>query len=236
MERFGPPGGLGGGLEGSLGGMGVGDSSCGTILAVVYTTTAVMFSILCLRLYVRWRHSGIRLDDWAHVAASCFAIAAATVMALGVRYGLGRHKLDINPIETIHGLKWNWILNLMFIITTFVVRMAICSSLLYLAWRDRIFRFTIYGLMVFMITYSVAFWLPTILECQPQKFIYDKISRQDGECLPVGVMRGLEIMHTLMNSATGAVLVGLLVAIQWGRVMEEKLKYGPGVVVLLGLL
>jgi len=70
MEPFGPPGGP---PFGPPGGAPFGpprENHGGVILAVVYTTTTVMFSTLCLRLYVRWRYSGIRLDDWSHVVAS----------------------------------------------------------------------------------------------------------------------------------------------------------------------
>ena len=124
----------------------------------------------------------------------------------------------------------------MFIITTFVVKLAICSSLLYLAQRSRVFRLTIYALAVFMTTYSLIFWLPSILECRPQKFIYDKKDVEGGECLPVNLMRGLEITHTLTNSGANIVLVALLVAMNWGTIKEKKSKYGLWAVIMLGLL
>jgi len=87
-----------------------------------------------------------------------------------------------------------------------------------------------------MTTYSLIFWLPSILECRPQKFIYDKKDMEGGECLPVSLMRGLEITHTLTNSGANIFLVALLVAIHWGRIMEKNSKYGLGAVVALGLL
>lgn len=159
-------------------------------------------------------------------------------LVIGVRYGIGGHKFDNTGPETINGLKYYWISKILYILATWMVKMAVFSTLLAVTSAPpqqgrKYLGAMLYVAMIFMTSYTIVFWVGAVIECRPVSVIFDREGSQ-GQCLPPNLIKGMANAHAAMNTATDLFFVLLpIFMVVYGvrRSIRENVALG-GVFVL----
>lgn len=76
------------------------DSRGGQVLAISITFTTIAALAVMTRFISRIRFvKSLGIEDWLVVTSLVFSAITSTLICLQVKYGLGKHVWDINPIE-----------------------------------------------------------------------------------------------------------------------------------------
>ncbi|RTE73803.1 hypothetical protein BHE90_011763 [Fusarium euwallaceae] len=155
-----------------------------TAVCATFTTTAVI--AVALRCYVRLRIvRNFGLDDWAMVGALISFLILIVFTLLGVRYGTGRHNVDLEASDAMLAMKFWWHCYLWYCITMITCKISIGLFLLRIAVR-RVDIYIIYSAMAVTVLTCVAFFFITLFQCNPISFFWTR--QPPGSCIDVDVI------------------------------------------------
>ena len=178
-----------------------GDRNRASSILVTETIFVAIGTILVLaRLFVRSRiPSGLGLDDLSVALGlvsgpqlfpliskilkstkQIFAIVVLVSDVFMVHYGVGRHQiyLELSPqllLQLSQALKWQYISQVLYIISTMFTRVSICFFLLRIFGTKRKWNNTLYAIMAFSVVTNISNASLVLAQCSPVQKLWDPL-------------------------------------------------------------
>ncbi|KAF6237601.1 hypothetical protein HO173_004491 [Letharia columbiana] len=203
--------------------------------AEIIAPTVIFLAIAYTAVFLRYKSRRIaritlEADDWciglALITTTCFII----VYYLGMKYGMGRHEILITDPKA-------WVITI--VSTQVLYSISICTiklSILFL--YDRIFgipkpmfRHILRAMGGFVIAYSVAGTLGTILQCVPLSDLWKPPSNGPPVCIDFGT---LVITTGVLNIVTDITILSLPIPLVWGLQVSKPRRWQLVTVFSLG--
>ncbi|KAI9674509.1 MAG: hypothetical protein M1817_001847 [Caeruleum heppii] len=199
-----------------------------TILMMVITTFFV-----AMRIYTKARIArALGLDDWVCLLAWGFIIAQMSMTVFMFKHGFGAHAWDIS-LDMFHK-RWFVFIALNGLLVTIefsLVKLAILLLYLRIFKIERTMRWVIYGIIYFVLGYTIGGVLAIVFACDPISKNWDW-TVTEGQChvsaFPLGT--SLNILNIITDVAT-------LVApfpIVWKLQLSMRQKVGVMIMFTLG--
>ncbi|PQM43874.1 hypothetical protein VE01_10770 [Pseudogymnoascus verrucosus] len=169
-----------------------------------------------LRIYTRARilHS-IGTDDWLMGVALLFSIALVINACISTKFGWAGH-LSAIPYKNLSPILQNiWISELLFTLTTSLVKISILLFYLRLAVTPT-WKRVIYGSIAFIVVWTIAFCSLIIFQCTPVSDYWDPISTN---CYPAEIAL---FTHGLTNTITDIYVYVLPMKLVWKTNLPKR--------------
>ncbi|KAF5027370.1 hypothetical protein F66182_530 [Fusarium sp. NRRL 66182] len=165
--------------------------------AVCYTLASAAIVATALRCYVRVRLvKNFGFDDWCMCSALITFILFVVCALIGVHYGTGRHRDDLDDRDFKEAMKYWWWCYLWYCLTMIASKISIGYFLLRITVR-KIDIWIIYGVMLITVCTGIVFFFVTLFQCSPISFFWNK--DQPGTCVPMDVIIALTYLYSVFS-------------------------------------
>jgi len=207
--------------------------------SIVFTTLAV-----ATRLFVKIklvRH--VTLDDYLLITAQIFGLLSSAVLlranTVNLKYNLEGDALFIDPIGSFKLvatiLKYFWLSELFYCITTMFIRASVAVLLTHIA-RRRIQLGIIWTALACTTLVSVMFFLAIILQCNPPEYYWTKFLLTKGTCARQGIIIGFSYGHTVTSFVADCIFALIPIWLLWNVKISWQRKVGIASLLGMGLL
>ncbi|PGG95094.1 hypothetical protein AJ79_10268 [Helicocarpus griseus UAMH5409] len=167
------------------------------IIAVVVSFLAASWIVMGLRCYVRLTLSRGGLDDLFAIASMLTFSGFSAVILYGATQGLGKHINDLEtPQEIVNLYKSFYVADLLYIVSSGLVKMSFCLSLLRVV-AGRAYVYAIYAVQIVIIIITTFYFFIKLLTCLPVDLYWNLLvdpSRR-GKCLKYPELAGASYSH-----------------------------------------
>ncbi|PGH06003.1 hypothetical protein GX51_02594 [Blastomyces parvus] len=151
------------------------EKSC-SIFAVAISFLVVSWITVALRCYVRLRLTRWGLDDIFVVIVVCMFTALAGCLMHSASLGLGRHDDDIKSLdEKIDAFKFFFTADMLYILSSGIVKVSFCLSLLRIVIVGRAYIFTIYTVGVITVIFMTFYFFFALFSCSPVDYTWEQM-------------------------------------------------------------
>ena len=151
-----------------------------------------------------------------------------------VQAGFGRHQIYLikSPLDFIEGMKWQTIWQPTFIISVILTRISICCFLLRIFNVRRVWRYSLYGIIVFILVTNIPSLVIAFVQCRP----YDKSWKVTlpGKCLNPKTGMKIGIYNGVISILIDWVLATLPIAFLWDTKLSRRTKISICVLMSMG--
>ncbi|OHE98128.1 hypothetical protein CORC01_06496 [Colletotrichum orchidophilum] len=196
----------------------------GQVLAV-----AVLFFILCwiavgLRIYCRgWITRSLGTDDRIMIALMLTFTIYLITQIQGVRYGTGRHRVDLTPQQNRDALMYWYICELLYIISTCLLKISVGYFLIRVSIRRShiwILRILMLGTVLFGSTY----FFMVMLQCRPIPTFWEESPRTQGKCFSNRVVVIMTFTASIINCLADWAFGILPLFIVWSLSLPKRTR------------
>jgi len=204
------------------------------MLGAVVAMTAVATVTVVLRFFVRLRivHS-FGIDDYVILLSTLISLAGLGLEVAEVHYGGGQHAVYLDKDVLRTGLKLNLVTQPVYVWAIASVKISICFFLLRIA-PGKFYRYTLWGIIIYLVTYTTAAMLTIVLQCIPTAMIWDVDHVLKGKCFTVSVLRGLSYYNATSNIITDLYLATLPIPMLWHVQINKRTKIAITGILSLG--
>lgn len=150
-------------------------------------------------------------------------------------YGTGRHVDDI-PLQDMSKALYYWFLcELFYTTTTVLVRLSVAIFLLRICITP-VHRYIVYGTMISIILFSIAYFFMILFQCHPVSFFWNQYNGMQGSCIGYWIVPDASIAHSAISATCDWILGLLPLALIWHLQVNKRTKFSIGVVLALGIL
>ncbi|KAK1586145.1 uncharacterized protein LY79DRAFT_240866 [Colletotrichum navitas] len=160
----------------------------GLVLGVAVLFFALSWIAVGLRIYCcGWIIRSFRVDDKLMVGLMFVYTAYLITLFQGVRYGTGRHRVDLSQEDNRNALMFWYICELLYIISTCLLKISVGYFLLRVSIR-RVHIWIIRLLMLGTILFGTAFFFLVMFQCTPIPTFWEQSPRVPDKCLSNSVV------------------------------------------------
>lgn len=166
------------------------ESRASELESIAIATIALSVPFLLLRLYSRWlKTRRLWADDAYAILAGVCLITVSTLILRMSLMGFGLHYWHVPVKNGVELLQLYYVCQMLYVLVQVFAKVAILSlySRLFpgFIWW---FQWTVKGMIIFMFTHGLVFFIMIVFQCLPISSIWDKTIT--GKCLPVNVAIG----------------------------------------------
>jgi len=157
--------------------------------------------------------------------------------SLSVKYGNGRHFIDI-PLKNIpDALQFWWICELLYATSTFIIRVSIAVFLLRIAINP-IHKFIIHITLAIVLAFSTFYLFLVTFQCAPVSFFWNqaRFGAVKGTCINDRIVPNASIAHSVVSFLADWILGLLPIAVLWDVRMNVQTKVSIIIILSMGLL
>ncbi|OLN97002.1 hypothetical protein CCHL11_02071 [Colletotrichum chlorophyti] len=165
---------------------------------------AVLFFVLCwiavgLRVYCRgWIIRSFGIDDKLMIALMIIFTVYLITQIQGVRYGTGRHRADVDPEHYRDALMYWYICELLYIISTCLLKISIGYFLLRVSIRPT-HIWILRALMVATVLFGTTYFFMVTFQCVPVSTFWVESPRVEGKCFNDRVVVVMTLTASIIN-------------------------------------
>jgi hypothetical protein len=160
----------------------------------------------------------------------------STTTLYAISNGIGSSPDDIYDDSELSNALYYWFLSeLLFIVTTALLRIATCIHLRNIS-KTSAQQYVIFALLVVTILSNGAYFLFSIQQCTPTQYFWTGWIGADGSCVDEYKAAYLSYIFSLVSGSSDASLALLPIWLFWGEEMECRIRNGRNVIMGLGLL
>ncbi|KAG5298057.1 integral membrane protein [Histoplasma ohiense] len=153
-----------------------------SIFAVACTFLAISWIIVVLRCYVRLTLTRWGVDDLTMVVTLLLFSTFVSSLIFSTTNGLGKHdKAITNRITVMNAFKGFFLCDLFYILSSGIVKISFCLSLLRVVVIGRAYVYTIYTVAAVTGIFTTFYWFFTLFTCWPVDFLWEQIRNPDGQ-------------------------------------------------------
>lgn len=146
------------------------------------------------------------------------------------------HLEDISVQTASIGLKYWFLSEVLYVVSTGLVRSAVALLLLRLTPQPTL-RKIIYGAMCCTLVNTVIAIPLVTFQCSPPSFFWEQVlGRTDGTCLNPSVLPGMTMAYSVTSFIVDCILALLPIALLWNVDMDRRLKALSVILLGLGLM
>ncbi|KAF2092831.1 hypothetical protein NA57DRAFT_17324, partial [Rhizodiscina lignyota] len=181
------------------------DNRGGELVAILIVLLSSSVVFMALRCYVRiWIIKSFAADDWLALGTLVsFAISSGFAM-WGAHEGMMRHIWALTPVMLMHAWKAWYFFTVFYVVSIFLVRLAVCFLLLRVCIR-RWHKIFIYFVMGLNVLFNIYYFFVTVFQCMPVNYLwrqFDPVSPLKGHCVPPTVNGDSVIASTAVSVFT----------------------------------
>ncbi|CAG8960357.1 hypothetical protein HYFRA_00012431 [Hymenoscyphus fraxineus] len=200
----------------------------------VFMALAIIFTFL--RLYVKtFLTKGWGKDDVLLIVSLVFYIVLCATCFISVRYGNGRHTLDIPLTNIPIALRLWWLGEVFYTITTLLVRLTVALFLLRLSNRA-LHRWIIYITTGAYTIFSIFFFFLVIFQCDPISYFWGQYAGMKGTCTGSKLIPSASIAQSVVAFVADWIMGLLPIHVLYGLQMNKRMKVSIASLLSLGLL
>ncbi|KAK2623624.1 hypothetical protein QTJ16_006805 [Diplocarpon rosae] len=203
------------------------------ILAVVTTITMIALVTVALRIWVRL--TIIRRfvsSDYAMVLAMILATTVWVLVVLQVKNGAGRHAAYLEPEIMMRGLRANFATQPLTLIACTMPKVSVALFLLPIATR-KLYRYFLWGLLVFMFVYTSVAVITTCLQCTDLRTFWDPLVPPN--CWSMRARQTLSLVYTSLTIATDFTLAFVPIPMLWNVQINFRVKLSLIAIMSMGI-
>ncbi|KAH6671296.1 hypothetical protein B0J14DRAFT_456764, partial [Halenospora varia] len=206
------------------------------IAAVVAIFLGASLFFVLLRLFVKtFLTKSWAADDFLLIIAMIFFAVYSACTLAGVHYGTGQRMTAINPINLPKALRFWWLCEMWYTITTVFIRLSVAVFLLRLTSK-RLHRWIIYITIAAMLVFSLFYFFLVLLQCSPIHYFWGVYFGVKGKCINPSIVPRASIAHSVISFVVDWILGLLPIAILYELEMKTSQKYAVAYLLSLGLL
>lgn len=224
------------------------------ITGVATMSLCLTWISVSLRFYVRIRIlKFIGREDWLTFAAmvrssqlqehwkwftnshQILFTALCSILLRTTDYGLGAHIYAIPPFQLQIGLKYIFVCELLYVMTTAVAKLSIGVYFLRLASKKYQIR-VIYTTMASVLVFSTMYFFFLLFQCSPISLMWSQYEDGKGSCLGPNIIANVAYAHAAMSAVTDWSFGILPVFFVWKMKMTLRTKLSVILILSLGFL
>ncbi|KLJ12344.1 hypothetical protein EMPG_12597 [Blastomyces silverae] len=156
-----------------------------SIFAVAISFLVVSWVTVALRCYVRLKLTRWGLDDIFVVVVVFMFTGLAGCLMQSASMGLGKHSKDIKSLDaSVDAIKFFFTADLLYILSSGIVKVSFCLSLLRIVIIGRAYIFTIYTVGVITAIFTTFYFFFALFSCSPVEYTWEQVRNPDlpGTC------------------------------------------------------
>ncbi|EQL34275.1 hypothetical protein BDFG_03805 [Blastomyces dermatitidis ATCC 26199] len=160
------------------------EKSC-SIFTVAISFLVVSWVTVALRCYVRLNLTRWGMDDILVVVVVFMFSGLAGCLMQSASLGLGKHSKDIKSIDArADAFKFFFTADMLYILSSMIVKVSFCLSLLRIIIVGRAYIFTIYTVGVITFIFTTFYFFFALFSCSPVEYTWEQIRNPDlaGTC------------------------------------------------------
>ncbi|KAI1492504.1 hypothetical protein F5X96DRAFT_381210 [Biscogniauxia mediterranea] len=204
----------------------------GIITALFLGLSTVMIGLRC---YVRiFMLKAFRTEDWLAVATlACFIIYATSVV-LSVESGAGRHLLTVPPDSVADALKFRWVGELTYVVTSLFLKFTIGVFLLRICSK-KWHTITIWAVLITCLVFNFIYAFIAAFQCRPVQYYWLRYPDViDGTCLSEQTILGSTYAASAINACADWILGLIPIVLVWNLDITKKAKFTVASILALG--
>ncbi|ORY59710.1 uncharacterized protein BCR38DRAFT_498531 [Pseudomassariella vexata] len=189
------------------------------IISIVVTWVTVGFRVYCRA----WVLRSFRKDDTIALVLQCIFSMYLTTQILGWKYGTGKHRSALSPADYRQAMLWWFICELLYIISTCLLKISLGLFLMRLATEEShmwFLRVLTFGTALF----GTAYFFMVVFQCQPPKTFWEVSPRAPGKCWNDKIVLSLTFMASAVNCLTDWTFVTLPMCMVYSMNMPTRQK------------
>ncbi|KAH7379961.1 hypothetical protein BKA64DRAFT_765615 [Cadophora sp. MPI-SDFR-AT-0126] len=203
------------------------------IIAAATITTIIALATTLVRLWVRaFMVRSVGPDDYVIIGAMGLSFTGWLIIIPQVIHGAGRHVAYLDPEEVEIGLKLNFVTQPIYLIATTASKVSIALFLLRIASTKSFKRF-LWGLLSFMILYTLVALLTLFFQCRNLAVLWD--SSVITTCWTAETIRGLSYANVSLTIITDFILALFPIPMLWHVQINTRVKISIIGIMSLGL-
>ncbi|GJC83155.1 hypothetical protein ColLi_05993 [Colletotrichum liriopes] len=197
----------------------------GQVLAV-----AVLFFVLCwiavgLRIYCRgWIIRSLGVDDKLMIGLMLIFTVYLITQIQGVRYGTGRHRIDLSPEHNRDALMYWYICELLYIISTCLLKISVGYFLLRVSVR-RTHIWILRVLMLGTVLFGSTYFFMVMFQCRPIPTFWEQSPRVEGKCFSNRVVLIMTYTASIINCLADWAFGILPLFIVWSLSLPKRTRF-----------
>jgi len=164
----------------------------------------VAFLALSLRLYSRWRFTGIGGDDILAVVSFVLYLGLTVATVFAAKYGLGHHIWTITQEAGVLMQKCGFSSQVLYPPTLRAIKMSVVVFFIRCLPVGHAAKPYLYGLAAFIFVEEAAFTIGLFVQCRPLNFYWDK--SVEGSCFN---QPAFYYVDAALNLATDLIILSL---------------------------
>lgn len=200
------------------------ESRVDELKTVSIVTIALSIPFLFLRLHSRWLHTRkLWIDDaYAIIAAALLVVVSIIILRMSLM-GFGLHYWHVPGENAVDLLKLFYVCQMVYIAVQVFAKVSILALYSRL-FPDTIrwFQWAVRGMIAFMFTHGLLFFLLVVFQCLPVESIWNKTIT--GKCLPVTAVIGF--LGAGLSIAEDFIILFLPLHQLWELQMDTRKKVG----------
>ncbi|TGZ76378.1 hypothetical protein EX30DRAFT_399299 [Ascodesmis nigricans] len=204
------------------------------LLAIAGTFCGLATLLVLLRTYCRVfmiRSPG--MDDYTMWGGLAFALANMGCFIGKEPYGMGRHFSTITQAEYKEYRHIQYFQSQTFVMALGFVKISTAFLLLRLAPQKK-YRYFLWGMIIFMILFSLACMGTLIFNCWPVNGAWDPAVRKVAKCYSPATFTSIGLFNTSMNVITDVIFATIPIPLIWNLQMNRRAKIALGGILSLG--
>jgi hypothetical protein len=199
------------------------ESNLGRIMGVAGTLHVLALIFVAIRMYTRFVIvKAPKIDDAFMLLSTVGAIGGMTTFIIMSQYGLGRHRQTIADEDHAYFRRVGWIYSVTTpVIAYSILKISIACSLIRLS-RSKWYSWTLWGLMGFIVAYTITAVCSFLFHCRPMAGSYD--SRIKADCYPRTLFVAFSVMNTAFNMFTDVLCATLPIPIIYSLNMKLRTR------------
>ncbi|OAA33160.1 integral membrane protein [Moelleriella libera RCEF 2490] len=197
------------------------------LLAVAITFTILPLVSVALRFAARKvSRQTLWFDDWLVIVGAALSVAQLAFFIKALHYGFGKHGQVLEQNGQLHYLEgyfmYIYLGELWFVVDVTLSKLSVLCLYLRIFRVDRRFRLICYTVMGVVISWGVAVFFATMLQCLPIRGAW-KVSEPGRNCIR---WRAYFLGTSVSNIVTDATVIGLSVPMLWKLQLSVSRKIG----------
>lgn len=162
-------------------------------------------------------------DSGVTLTVQVFLVTVSVMILRMALMGFGLHYWDVQPANGVKLLQFYYVCQMLYILVQIFSKVAILSlySRLFPSFIHW-FQWSVRGLIIFMFTHGVVFFLLVTFQCLPISSIWDKTI--SGKCIPITAVVGFT--GAGLSIAEDFIILLLPIRELWKLQMSSKKKIG----------
>ncbi|QSS62353.1 integral membrane protein [Histoplasma capsulatum] len=212
------------------------DKGC-VIYGVAISFLSLSYIVVALRCYVRLKLTRWGVDDIFAIIALCVFTAITSFLMRSASFGLGKRTKAVASLDAFtEAVKFFFLADMCYIITSGLVKISFCLSLLRVVVVGRIYVWTIYAVGAITVIFTTFYFFFALFSCSPVSYAWERVRQhnQGGTCRQYFKVVSGSYAHGAVVCAGDITLAIVPALMIWKLQLNSRTKLSAGILLGFG--